>query len=425
MAENDLTRNISPFLDNHLVVPLLEFLKRKQIYKDSDIDAALLDTLSKTQRVDAQIELSKKLGKDVPKEVSNKQQSIKDTMTKYQERTKKLMEFVTGNTEEVEKLRSEKNFNATYLISNNITTAEQIQQVYQNSKFYYECGEYASAAESLSVYLSLSVGSTGERNANYLSALWGKLAADILSSQWEAASLDLEDLRESIESTKFESPIEQLQQRAWLLHWSLFVNFRTENGSSNVVELFFQSSYLNTIQTTCPHLLKYLTCAVITNTQRRRSEVNDLVRILQQEEYSYQDPLTDFLKCLLIDFDFEGAQQKLSQCETLISNDYFLENYQEAFLENARLFIFETYCRIHQCIDIQMLADKLSIKDKEEAELWIVNLIRNAKLDAKIDSERGQVIMGNQYPTFYEQVIDKTKSLYFQSNQLASYLLQE
>ena len=55
-------------------------------------------------------------------------------------------------------------------------------------------------------------------------------------------------------------------------------------------------------------------------------------------------------------------------------------------MENARLLVFETYCRIHQCIDLQMLADKLGM-DKQAAETWVVNLIRNARLNAKIDSK--------------------------------------
>ena len=55
-------------------------------------------------------------------------------------------------------------------------------------------------------------------------------------------------------------------------------------------------------------------------------------------------------------------------------------------MENARLLIFETYCRIHQCIDLAMLADKLNM-DKSAAETWVVNLIRNARLNAKIDSQ--------------------------------------
>ena len=34
---------------------------------------------------------------------------------------------------------------------------------------------------------------------------------------------------------------------------------------------------------------------------------------------------------------------------------------KEEFIQNARLFIFETYCRIHQCIDIKMLSEKLNM----------------------------------------------------------------
>lgn len=120
--------------------------------------------------------------------------------------------------------------------------------------------------------------------------------------------------------------------------------------------------------------------------------------------------MTQFLINLYVDFDFEGAQQKLAECETVLDNDFFLtalkvrhhrrpikslENCrstisdasswmldhalvlgsdattclpscassrdlllhgaaQDDFVENARLLIFETYCRIHQCIDLQV-----------------------------------------------------------------------
>ncbi len=164
----------------------------------------------------------------------------------------------------------------------------------------------------------------------------------------------------------------------------------------------------------------------------------------------YQDAITKFLICLYVDFDFEGAQQQLQECERVLDNDFFLtalrvppppspcqplttlllhthgcvshghrdsvagragrgarpfqatcvlslegrggtellwgSGEQEEFVENARLLIFETYCRIHQCIDLAMLADKLNM-DKSAAETWVVNLIRNARLNAKIDSQ--------------------------------------
>ena len=83
----------------------------------------------------------------------------------------------------------------------------------------------------------------------------------------------------------------------------------------------------------------------------------------------------EFLENLFIKADFEGAQQKLKECEELIENDYFLTAMKTEFVENARWFIFENYCRIHQCIDLPMLAQNLGMPE-EAAERWIVNLIR-------------------------------------------------
>merc|ERR1711884_737253 len=181
--------------------------------------------------------------------------------------------------------------------------------------------------------------------------------------------------------------------------------------------MFLQPQYVNTIQTTCPHILRYLTTAVITN-KRRRTVLKDLVQVIQQESYTYRDPITEFLECLYVNFDFDAAQQKLRECEKVLSNDFFLVACIDDFIENARLFIFETFCRIHQCISINMLAEKLNMKP-EEAERWIVNLIRNARLDAKIDSKAGHVVMGTQAVSPYQQVIEKTKGLAFRSQMLS------
>ena len=79
-------------------------------------------------------------------------------------------------------------------------------------------------------------------------------------------------------------------------------------------------------------------------------------------------------------------------------------------MADARLFVFETYCRIHTKIDIEMLASKL-VMDKERAEKWVVDLIRGALLDAKLDSELGAVVMGADQTSVYGQVIEKTRDL--------------
>ena len=93
-------------------------------------------------------------------------------------------------------------------------------------------------------------------------------------------------------------------------------------------------SYLNAIQTCCPHIFRYITAAVITN-KKRQVLLKDLVKVIKhvslppslppsllwltvvflQESYSYRDPITEFVECLYVNFDFDLAQQKLIECE--------------------------------------------------------------------------------------------------------------
>jgi hypothetical protein len=43
--------------------------------------------------------------------------------------------------------------------------------------------------------------------------------------------------------------------------------------------------------------------------------LKELIKVIQQEHYTYRDPITEFLECLYVNYDFEGAQQKLRECE--------------------------------------------------------------------------------------------------------------
>lgn len=56
----------------------------------------------------------------------------------------------------------------------------------------------------------------------------------------------------------------------------------------------------------------------------------------------------------------------------------------------------------------------------DEAECWIVNLIRNARLDAKIDSKLGHVVMGAQPLSPYQQLVERIDSLAVRSEALTS-----
>ena len=106
-----------------------------------------------------------------------------------------------------------------------------------------------------------------------------------------------------------------------LLHqhveWCVMSYFLMQNTPffvANTECLFRVCRFLNAIQTNAQHLVRYLAVAAVVN-KRRRNVMKDLMRLIEQESYQVSDPVTEFLQCLFTNYDFEGAQQKLQECE--------------------------------------------------------------------------------------------------------------
>jgi len=417
MAEWDLTSKIGPYLDRHLVFPLLEFLTVKEYYDETDLLRGKLDLLSNTSMVDFAMDVHKSLypDKEVPGNFYDKRAEVVDNFKKLQGETDPVLKiFMNPEVQhQIQQSRDSKQL-LDFLIKDYDFRPDMVDTCYNFAKFQYECGNYSGASEYLYFHRIL----VQPTDKNYLNGMWGKLAAEILMQNWDTALEDLNRLKQFIDESTFGSSLQTLQQRTWLIHWSLFVFFNHPKGRDLIIELFlYQKQYLNAIQTTCPWILRYLSTAVITNKSSRRNVMKDLIKVIQEESYTYQDPITSFIEDLYVNFDFDGAQQKLRDCETVLVNDFFLVACLDDFIENSRMMIFETFCRIHQCISISMLAEKLNMT-ADDAERWIVNLIRNAKLDAKIDSKQGTVVMGVDTNSPYQQLIEKTKALSFRSQML-------
>lgn len=73
--------------------------------------------------------------------------------------------------------------------------SEQIEALYQYAKFQFECGNYSGASDYLYQYRTLCTNS--DRS---ISALWGKLACEILMQNWDVATEELNRLKEIIDS---------------------------------------------------------------------------------------------------------------------------------------------------------------------------------------------------------------------------------
>lgn len=60
--------------------------------------------------------------------------------------------------------------------------------------------------------------------------------------------------------------------------------------------------------------------------------------MIQQESYTYKDPITEFLECLYVNFDFDGAQKKLRECET-VSGQAFYTNFLYLYIKHVNVLL--------------------------------------------------------------------------------------
>lgn len=297
---------------------------------------------------------------------------------------------------------------------------EMVNALFDLGNLQYSCGNYGDASEMLYRFRVLSTD-----NDKVAFATWGRLACEILTMNWESAMEELVKVRETIDTKLSQNPLAQLQHRTALTHWALFPLFNFEKAREPILELFFNAGYINTIQANCPWILRYLAVAVITNRGRAKNpgihqkQMKDVVRIVKQEAYEYQDPITRFVHALAIDFDFEEAQRQLVLAEEVLRSDFFLLAHADDFVDSARHLIFESYCKIHARISLKDLSARLGL-NADAAEKWIVNLIRDTRLDAKIDYKEGTVVMNHPPSSVYQQVIEKTKGGFFRTQVLTA-----
>ncbi len=350
----DLLPKLIPHLDRHLIFPLLEFLSGQE--EDSaEITKTKYELLKQTNMTDYVASLWEEINDsdERPEEFAKKKEEIIQRLSLFTDETHQINELLSDDSV-VSNLRSDKVANLKFLEQQHGVTPEMVDMLYDFGRFEYSCGSYAEAAHLLDQFRILSTD-----NDKATQATWGKLACEILTTNWEMVMEEVNKVKESIDTKLFNNPLAQLQHRTWLIHWSLFPFFNYDPARDTITDLLFSAPFINTIQTNCPWILRYLAAAVITNRSRTRNtsqyqkQLKDLVRVVRQEGYEYNDPVTDFVKALYIDFDFEEAQKKLGEAEEILKGDFFLSAAADAFVEAARHLISESYCKIHERIDIK------------------------------------------------------------------------
>lgn len=80
-----------------------------------------------------------------------------------------------------------------------------------------------------------------------------------------------------------------------------------------------------------------------------------------QESYTYKDPITEFVECLYVNFDFDSAQKKLRECES-VSNHV-------SNLPKSNSFILLPHHEKQFGFDLSFLLVKISSSSED---IWIV-----------------------------------------------------
>ena len=418
----DLTNHFFDFVDRHLMYPLLDNLVT--IYDVKEVDNLQFNVLKDTYMTKELKELYLSINpneKDLPTEYLNRENDIINELVPLNESTKETLNILCSK--EIQTNLKQNKIENRELIKTRGIDDDKILELYKFGKLQYNRGDYVMASDLLNNFKLLSI-----NQDLILKATCGKFISDILSGDIEEAKNEMINLRDVIDNRNYQgSSIDQLKLRNWLIHNSLFIFFNENdlkkqsiNGNINLQllnmnEIFLSSSYISTIEASCPWILRYIISSVLYTKDFKR--LKDIIKAVEIENYEYNDPFTNLIQNLFIDFKFNKLNEILNNIEILIEIDFFINHLsKDEFINNIIELIIRSVLKIYKKLSINQL---FKFVESNLCDLNKLNEIINKSNELKINVENNIVSLNddeninNPYFTVYE----KTKALSFKSNQ--------
>jgi translation initiation factor 3 subunit E len=405
---------MAPYLDIHLLNPILNFYRENEVFPEKEVLKAQLDILKQTYMVNYAMDIYKELNntEEDSEELVSVRNEVIELLQKRETAAKPLLELP-----QLDHYLALPHCNFQWIHEHHQISEDDVWAVYWLALFRYNIGDYESAAKNLGIFCRLQPPSppkTAENSVqkpSSLSALWGLLGAQILSSDWDAAEKELNAIKEKIDDTRglaAESGsgnvfLEQLRLRVWWCHWGLFVYFNRAKGLEALLDICFgQERYLRSVQLQAPWLLRYY-CIATVITQHRLKDVTRAVDEIVSEcgndkdSSVAEDPFVQFVLSLYSECDLLRAEELIETCEEELRRDYFvaggeIEEYITEWVRQARYGIAATYCQTHSTLHLPTMS-KLIQLDEAATERWVVQQIRASQLNATIDSARKLVLI--------------------------------
>lgn len=416
----DLTAQVLPFVDRHLLYPLLDSLVAFQPVED--VDQLEFDVLKDTYMTGLLRNIYQSLhpdASDLPKELLDRDAEIMAKLVPLNESTKKTLDILCSKDVQ-ENLKQDKVSNRELIKKHGIDD-EKILELYEFGKLQYNRGDYVMASDLLNNFKLLSI-----NEDLILNATCGKFVSDITSADIAEAKNEMTKLREIIDNRNFKgTPLEQLKLRNWLIHNSLFIFFNdkeladavsSNNKLNNMNDVFLSSSYLSTIEASCPWILRYIIAIVLYTKDMKK--LKDVIRAVEIENYEFKDPFTNLISALFITFDFNSIPQILFEVTTLVKSDFFLSHFQfNHFLERIIELVLKSLLKVYKSLSVTNIKVLLGNEDIITDDL-VKNII-DENNDLVVDPE-AMLVTAKADSTSkdkYFQVYEKTKALSFKSTQ--------
>jgi translation initiation factor 3 subunit E len=426
MAQADLLHKTVEFLDPHLSLVILEDYESKKLLDQNTIAQEKIRVLSKTKMYDYFLEDLAKLQIPAEEVTALKASTDKEKTTAatnlavYKKKSENFIDNVVNDKEKFEELEKEKFSKAAYtrvFKSLDFFSKDDIDYSIKYARAFFDIGQYQEANKILNCLLPLV-----EEDEQIINILWGKLVSEMLLESYTEAADDLKLLKDKLEKDRQGvSHMHVLANRVSLLHTAVYLFLKlkfSEDSLEALIDLFTRENYISAIQNGAPHLTRYLIGAILLLKNYPKFDLNKLINLLPNfnpDVCHYSDNINLFTLALLQDFDFKKSQALIKGIKKDLEGDYFLGSRIEEVVNNAQKVFFEVYCKIYRKIELKTVAEYLGVS-KEEAEIWIVNLIRNTNADAKVDPEQGLIYLQSTQQGVYEQVFNKTKDLVPRTN---------
>mmetsp|Transcript_13314 Transcript_13314/g.44968 ORF Transcript_13314/g.44968 Transcript_13314/m.44968 type:complete len:459 (+) Transcript_13314:133-1509(+) len=420
-----LLGRVARYMDRHLLLHLLSFIHESGLHDRAAITKYKIKVMMSTNMIDAVIDELEHLPEDDAlrqeleardaDDVDEQRQDVLDRL-EYEEEVVAEMTTFFEDSSAVAELRNDHKLTVANLEAEYNITAAMVDKFYELARYKYDCGLYNECEQMLQHFLQLKQ-TPPER---VLSAYWGRLACRLLEKMWDGAMEDVRAIRELVD-TRGMAPAEQLAQRSWLLHWALFIFFNKQGGTDDLLDFFLDQSNMQTVENCCPWLLRYFIAAVVLSRRRRAAMRGVVMGEIRQVSYMYTDAFCRFMTLLFDDFDFHAAQDMLLECERVARADFFLHAHADAFMDESKKLIFETFCQVHCEVDLGDLAQRLNMT-QAEAEKSMVDLVVSSTLDARIDSSANRAVIKPPMRASQQRLMDRARDLTHRSTILAQNL---